>query len=418
MLCPIVIHRLKYNEINMTSKPMNILQVTTAPTYPPERGGSHRNHGLVLNFISQGDTVRRITQGGPLENYIKLNTQETVEIRQNYTEIRYMNPLYDITSLPVLFDYPYAFLGATLGIWTPKNIQAHISWADAILVEGPWQVRTIEHLASDTPVVYSSHNVEIEDFAHLRGSLIGEIFYNRTYNLEGEALGVSDLVVCTSERDLMGYRDRYNFQGEGMVLPNGTYLKNIKSSPPKSELGLREKLNIPKDVPVGLFVGSKHLPNVEGMEALIDNLPSLPSKKDVHIVVGGNVCDELSERQANVHLVGFIDELEPYFSMADCCLNPMVSGGGTNVKMFDYLASGTPVISTPFGTRGIDVESDQNILIAEIEEIYEKIQWVHDNQQCANKIAYRGKRLVKEKYTWESISNKYRSRILELVESK
>ena len=50
--------------------------------------------------------------------------------------------------------------------------------------------------------------------------------------------------------------------------------------------------------------------------------------------------------------------LWPLIAGADVAANPMVSGGGSNLKIFDYLAVGTPVLATAIGARGLDKPSD------------------------------------------------------------
>ena len=35
-------------------------------------------------------------------------------------------------------------------------------------------------------------------------------------------------------------------------------------------------------------------------------------------------------------------------------INPMISGSGTNIKMFDFMAAGLPIITTDIGARGIE----------------------------------------------------------------
>lgn len=47
-------------------------------------------------------------------------------------------------------------------------------------------------------------------------------------------------------------------------------------------------------------------------------------------------------------------ELAVLLASVDVALNPMTSGSGSNLKMLDYTASGVPVLTTPFGNRGLD----------------------------------------------------------------
>jgi len=45
-------------------------------------------------------------------------------------------------------------------------------------------------------------------------------------------------------------------------------------------------------------------------------------------------------------------DLGALLAAADAGLNPVLSGGGSNVKLPTYLAAGLAVLSTPFGLRG------------------------------------------------------------------
>ena len=36
--------------------------------------------------------------------------------------------------------------------------------------------------------------------------------------------------------------------------------------------------------------------------------------------------------------------------------NPLFSGAGTNLKMLDYMAAGAPIVASPVGARGLDLE--------------------------------------------------------------
>jgi hypothetical protein len=56
----------------------------------------------------------------------------------------------------------------------------------------------------------------------------------------------------------------------------------------------------------------------------------------------------------NVLLVGIVSEeaRNVWLQVARVALNPMLYGGGTNLKLLDYFAAGTPVVSTESGIRG------------------------------------------------------------------
>jgi len=67
-------------------------------------------------------------------------------------------------------------------------------------------------------------------------------------------------------------------------------------------------------------------------------------------------------REGALIATGRVPAVAPYFAAADAGLNPITRGSGANVKLFEYLATRLPVISTPFGVRGTDLKPDVDYL--------------------------------------------------------
>ena len=80
--------------------------------------------------------------------------------------------------------------------------------------------------------------------------------------------------------------------------------------------------------------------------------------RKVRFLLLGSQCEYFRHKKlpSNVALLGLVTEEEKaaVASTCDFALNLMESGSGTNLKMFDYMASGIPTITTEFGARGID----------------------------------------------------------------
>ena len=72
-----------------------------------------------------------------------------------------------------------------------------------------------------------------------------------------------------------------------------------------------------------------------------------------------NVAGELYvmyDLPPNVVLAGVVTNVakRTLLQSADLALNPMRTGSGTNLKIVEYFAAGIPVVSTPFGARGLE----------------------------------------------------------------
>jgi len=224
--------------------------------------------------------------------------------------------------------------------------------------------------------------------------------------------------ICTSERDAQIYRDRFDITSPLIVAPNGTSKENIRDRTPNSQAArsLRETYGLETETTVAMFVGSDYGPNVCAAEHVLDIAAELQDRQpNLEFLIVGTVGNVIDTTLSNVTITGFVDEFEAHFDIADVALNPMTTGAGTNIKLFDYFARGLPVVSTPFGVRGIDVEDGIHVNIATIEEFGEAINGLLDNTEHRHNIGAAAKKLVSDKYTWEEISTQLFFRLRSMV---
>lgn len=96
-----------------------------------------------------------------------------------------------------------------------------------------------------------------------------------------------------------------------------------------------------------LFVGGDFWPNVDGIRWFIDKvLPSVSAPCEVE-VVGLNMekyRDELESKSSVVHVIGTVDDIEPYYEKADLFIAPVRDGGGMKVKTAEALSYGKTFI--------------------------------------------------------------------------
>src|SRR5690606_8869574 len=143
-----------------------------------------------------------------------------------------------------------------------------------------------------------------------------------------------------------------------LVLPNGVHIERFEI--PESSQTLRAQLGLPLDKPVVAFSGSLH--EGRGGEEMLDCAELLPFAH--FLIVGGSAADvERYRRLAgqrklnNVHLVGHVEQarLPRYLLAADVLLMPYTTRFSAHsfeytspMKMFEYLATGRPMVATDF----------------------------------------------------------------------
>jgi glycosyltransferase involved in cell wall biosynthesis len=389
---------------------MHLCQVAPYVTYPPRMGGDHRTHGLVKEFPEAGHTVQRYCQGGSPAMYKSLDLRRHVRIAEDYHEYRHLNPLHEATKAPMLLGYPNLLAHRSLRI-ANDGLDEMFGDADVVLAREPWQMPyVLDHVPEDTPIVFSSHNVETERFGDIRQPLFAERVEQEVDRLERRSVEESDAIVCTSEHDADVYREGYDPGGPILVAPNGTYEDSLREHRPESEGAkqVRRQYGIDSDTTVSLFMGSNYRPNVEAAEAVVDMAREFAgSHFDAEFIVMGSVGNALDKSSLPDNLVttGYVEEeFEAHFDAVDIALNPMLSGGGTNIKLIDYFARSLPVISTHFGARGLDATAGEHLLSADIEQFPERIESLGDDENRRCTLGRSGQRLAASKYTWEASS--------------
>ena len=126
----------------------------------------------------------------------------------------------------------------------------------------------------------------------------------------------------------------------------------------------------PGDAPTILHVGTMFWPpNVAGViwfarEVLPLIHQRLPEAR--FVVVGKAPPPEVQALAADprVIITGYVADLEPHLAAADAFVVPLHAGGGMRVKILDAWLWGLPIVSTPIGAEGIELQDGENILLA------------------------------------------------------
>jgi polysaccharide biosynthesis protein PslH len=115
----------------------------------------------------------------------------------------------------------------------------------------------------------------------------------------------------------------------------------------------------------------------------------------------------------HVLLTGYLDDIRPTVAASWVCIVPILSGGGTRLKILEAMALGTPVISTSKGMEGIDATDGQHLLIADTPERFAELTMrLLREPELRSIISSNARRLVQDRYEWSSI----RQHVCSLVE--
>jgi polysaccharide biosynthesis protein PslH len=126
------------------------------------------------------------------------------------------------------------------------------------------------------------------------------------------------------------------------------------------------------------------------------------------------VVQDYAERH-RVHLTGYVDDIRPLVARAACYVAPLLSGGGTRLKILDAWAMGKAVVSTSVGCEGLEAQDGTNILIRDDPTSFaEAVSRVLRDPQLRQSIGTEARKTAESLYDWEVIGQPMLARYREL----
>ena len=383
---------------------LKILVLNDFPIYPVDHGGRVRLSNIYENFSVSNDITyicfgdkTSIKENRISNSFIEITIPKSV-IHKKMIQLGFKFFERSIDDLIAMFIGKYNKL-------MRKEIKKCINESDVIILAHPYMYPVVKSLISDKHfVVYEAYNVEyILKKSILQNFFIANIVLKQLYNIEKRLVQECNLCFTTSELDKQTLSDMYGtITSKIVVTPNGV---NPEIYPPKRLNWMSEK-DVFTTVPIVVFLGSGHYPNVEAAQVIIKEIA--PKMSDIYFLICGSVCWGIEHEPMgkNVGLAYMISDEEKMelFRIADVAINPMISGSGTNIKMFDFMAAGLPVVSTKTGARGLAIQDSIDGLVCSIEEFPDRIRRLLDDCTLYKTISDNGKKLVEDRYDWKKIA--------------
>ena len=376
--------------------------------HPPSSGGSYRLHCLydalsrhidvdlvTLGLHGQGDDVIHVREGFRELRVARTKAHDEADFA---AQVEAHTPVYDITAIATIRLTP-AYLTV---------LENSLAGSRAALVSHPYMIGALRATGYAGPMIHESHNCEHA----LKSRMLPETPARERLlavveDAERHCVTDSVFTFATCDGDVQELARAYGMPAEAMmVIPNGTDTKRIAFADPAGRLRLKRRLRIGEQ-PVALFLASGHRPNLEAAEHIFDWAQRMP---EVAFALVGNAADAFLHRALppNVWLVGVVGEEERniWLEVSDVALNPMLYGGGTNLKLLDYFAAGTPVVSTDTGIRGTGVEPGRHALVGPVEGFERLIRAAIDGGPDIERMTIAARRLVEERFDWRMLADR------------
>ncbi len=399
---PVVTHR--------PARPHRHITVcVTFPVYPPRGGGKSRVYHLYRRLANELDCrVELLTFADDFQPGMNQDIAPGLEeIRIAKTDAHIQRearasrcaggvPVTDVV-MPRLFALTPDYVAA---------LRRSASRSALLVACHPYLISAIEAVRDSQPLFYEGQDNE---YALKRQMLptnpMGRYLLRLTHDAERRACRNSDVVAACSRTDAEAFIADYGIApGKVVVAPNGADLGSVTYRSFTERQSLRTA-GAPFTV---LFVASWHEPNIEAALFLCEIARRLPH---VHFQLLGSVGDYFRvfglPLPSNVERLGVVDDRAKDLALARAhlALNPMETGSGTNLKLLDYLAAGIPVLSTPFGTRGLRLVPGEHLLVAPLVEFPRLIEQLsHTGAAQLAPMTARSRAVVENDYSWEVIA--------------
>lgn len=162
-----------------------------------------------------------------------------------------------------------------------------------------------------------------------------------------------------------------------------------------------------------LFIGSmSYAPNVDAVLHFCKTILPLIRRKlpDIELTIVGShpppsVC-ELG-RQPNIQVLGYVEDVVPYYLRSRASVVPLRAGGGTRLKILESMALGRPVVSTSLGCEGLEMLDGEHLLIAdEPSQFTDQVVRLFEDQDLYESVSRQARCLVETQYDWSVIAQK------------
>lgn len=379
---------------------MKILMVSSFLPYPLLSGGNVRLYNL-LKYLSKNNDITLICEKrahqtqSDIEKVNQLVSKViTVKRRKQWTLSNILKSLFSTKAFLIVGHTSKEMKNAI------KNELESTNY-DLIHIETSYVYQNLPK--TTLPKFLTEHNIEYliyKRYADKKNFIIRPFLYWDVLKLKKNEENFwrdADKVAVVSEKDreVVGEKN-------SVVIPNGADLEKF-----------RAKKTVDEKIKKLLFMGDfVYIQNQDSAVWLINNFWPRFTKnfpKATLWIVGKRIPDKIKKlkKEGIMFDENAPPEAEKILERSDIMLAPIRVGGGTNLKILEAMASGTPVITTPIGNEGIQAELDKEILIADTaEQFVEKAGIMFSDNDKYDYISKNSRIFIEKNYNWEKIAHK------------
>lgn len=248
-----------------------------------------------------------------------------------------------------------------------------------------------KYIVVEEDVTFLSYKRFTDYQSNILKKLMYRVIYKTVKCLELDAIRQSDKTICSNKKDV------------NLLLNEG--ISGDKATnwiPYFQDLSGTEYEGTENNI---LFYGAmgrpeNHISAIWFIEKVLPLLKDYPVK---FLIIGGGAKVELKALEnEQIKVLGYVEDLEPYFSKALCLAAPLQLGAGIKVKVLECMSAGLPVVTNEIGIEGIYAEDGKEYLHSETPEEFAKaIKELFSGEKSRKEISDAGRSFLNREFNLE-----------------
>lgn len=357
--------------------------------YPWAGGAEKQAERLGSWLVDHGVPVMMVTR--------RFDDSPTYEVRNGIH-------IYRIRTLPgkVLASLSFTVLAA----WTMLRHRKKFNVIHSHQVYSPTTIGWLVSRLLRYPLIVNLHLGGAEgDIQRLMGAVTGKIRLE-TLKRDASAFIAISQEIAQEMREQQVPADKIHF------LVNAVDPNHFAPLTPEAKLVMRQKLNLPLDVPIAVFVA--RLVEIKGAEVLLKAWEQVPAPAHLVIIGTGALEEQLKAQAAaklpgRVTFTGRIENVDEYLQAADAWTLPSF-GEGLPVSLLEAMSVALPVVATPVGAIPEIIQSGVNGLITPVgdaDALAEALTTALNGSESTLAMGQRARDLVLQQYSLDAIGRSY-----------
>ena len=396
---------------------MKILFLQKRLLFPHNTGGKIRSLG-VLRFLAKRHEVTYVCNLLPEERPfvdqmksigVKLKTVDWVEAPRRSLSFAWLATKNLFSTWPLNVDKDF-------DVRLRQVVEQEVANGNYDLLICDFVQMARNCLGVALPKLLFQHNVEAEIFERLSKRYRGifsrylKVQASRMKRFEKTAGDDFDNVVAVSERDQQRFIDDYDWRNVD-VIDTAVDTNYFKPSESLKRSGV-------------VFVGSMDWPpNVDGVHHFVSRV--WPKVKELMngiplTIVGRNPPAAIKKYDGHldIKVTGTVADIRPYLESNAVGVVPLFSGGGTRLKIFEYMAMKLPVVSTSLGAEGLGVRDEEHLLIRDDDQTFaDALIRLCESETKRQQLSSQAYELVCSQFSSEAIGEQFEECCLRAVDN-